>query len=275
MRNIVRAFLNRWNLLFFLGGTAFALLSGYPLESLALVLAAEIAYLGYVGVRTPAKPPATAAWVNPEEAKQKILSRLPPKYRERFDDLRRHCEKLLQIAREMHDHDPSWRGFEIVDKVSEGLNRQLWLFLRLLHTQFCLEKFLDETSKRALETEIKDTEDRLRRIGAGGSDHEQQLRRSLLDNLKTLKSRRENILKAEKRLQFVKHELERIQNKIKAISERAVQSHDPQYVASQIDQAEADMAEAEITIRSALDLASIPLVPETPPRILRTVSQSG
>ncbi len=275
MRNIVRAFLNRWNLLFFLGGTAFALLSSYPVESLAVVLALEIAYLGLMGARPAAKQPATTEWVNPEEAKQKILDRLPPKYRERFDDLRRRCEKLLQIAREMHEHDRTWGGLNVVDKMSEGLNRQLWLFLRLLHTQFCLEKFLDETSKRALEAEIRDAEERLRRVGSGSSDHEQQLRRSLSDNLNTLKGRYDNLLQAEKRLQFVKHELERIQNKIKAISEKAVQSHDPQYVASQIDQAEADMAEAEVTIRSARDLASIPLMPETPPIILRSVSQSG
>jgi hypothetical protein len=273
MRNVFRAFFNHWNLLFVLSGTALALLSGYPVEFLAVVLAAEIAYLGYFGVRFAAKPTATE-WVNSEEAKQKILSRLPPKSRERFDDLRRRCEKLLQIAREMNEHDRTWESLGVVNKVTQGLNRHLWLFLRLLHTENCLKRFLDSTPASSLKAEIKETEDRLLRIGPQGSEHEQRVRRSLEDNLKTLKERYENLLRVQEHLHFILHELERIENKIKAISEKAVQSHDPQHVASQIDQAEVDMAQAEMTIRSARDLASIPLVPEAPPQILTTVLQS-
>lgn len=48
-RYLKSAFLNRWNLLAFLGGTAFAFLSGRPDVLLPLVLACETAYIGLPG----------------------------------------------------------------------------------------------------------------------------------------------------------------------------------------------------------------------------------
>jgi hypothetical protein len=43
------AFLNKWNLLAFLGGTVFAFLSPFPDAVLALVAAGELTYLGLLG----------------------------------------------------------------------------------------------------------------------------------------------------------------------------------------------------------------------------------
>ncbi len=46
---IKKAFLFQWNLLVFLGGMGFALLSGHPDVAIPLVLAGETAYLGFLG----------------------------------------------------------------------------------------------------------------------------------------------------------------------------------------------------------------------------------
>ena len=46
---IKKAFLFHWNLLALLGGMGFAVLSGHPDVAVPLVLAAEAAYLGFVG----------------------------------------------------------------------------------------------------------------------------------------------------------------------------------------------------------------------------------
>ena len=43
------AFLNRWNLLAFLGASGFALLSGHADVALPVIMAAELAYLGLLG----------------------------------------------------------------------------------------------------------------------------------------------------------------------------------------------------------------------------------
>ena len=45
------AFMNRWNLLAFLGGLGFAVLSGMPDVIAPLVLAAEVGYLGLLSTR--------------------------------------------------------------------------------------------------------------------------------------------------------------------------------------------------------------------------------
>ena len=58
------AFLNRWNLLLFLGGAGFAMLSGYGDALLPIVMAGELAYVGLLGSH-----PKFQKYVDAQEAK--------------------------------------------------------------------------------------------------------------------------------------------------------------------------------------------------------------
>ena len=58
------AFVNRWNLLVFLGGIGFALLSGHADVVAPLVLAGELGYLGFLGTH-----PKFQKYVEAQEAK--------------------------------------------------------------------------------------------------------------------------------------------------------------------------------------------------------------
>ncbi len=107
---IKKAFLNHWNLLVFLGGMGFAMLSGHPDVFVPLVLAGEAAYLGVVGTH-----PKFQRYVDVQEHKaareqgsaavgeafDRILKALPPRQLRRFQALRERCASLRQIAQQM------------------------------------------------------------------------------------------------------------------------------------------------------------------------------
>src|SRR6185312_1583965 len=105
------AFLFRWNLLFFLGGTAAAALTPLAPVLLPLVVAGELAYLtGLVSVprfraaidakihaaqRAPEPGQATAV---PAPSLFEMLSGLPLEGRKRFERLHARCVEMRTIA---------------------------------------------------------------------------------------------------------------------------------------------------------------------------------
>ena len=69
---------------------------------------------------------------------------LPRDMLQRFQDLRQRCLELRQIATDLKQP-----GERVVDETLEqsqlaGLDRLLWIFLRLLYTHFALSRFLAE-----------------------------------------------------------------------------------------------------------------------------------
>ena len=101
------AFLNHWNLLAFLGASAFALLSPAPDVLLPVVAAGEIAYLGLLGTH-----PKFQAYVEAQEHKrtraassesaqqtlQRITSSLPKELLDRFTAVGDHAQsKFLPL----------------------------------------------------------------------------------------------------------------------------------------------------------------------------------
>ena len=69
-RYLKAAFLNHWNLLSFVGGLAFAALSPMPDAVGALVVAAELAYLGFLGTH-----PKFQNYVDAQDAKRQRQQR--------------------------------------------------------------------------------------------------------------------------------------------------------------------------------------------------------
>ena len=95
-----KAFTNSWNLLVFFGGLGFAAISGQPDIAIPVVLAAEVAYLGFLGTHPKfqsyvqaqeAKAARQATSGNNQEMLRKILKALPPESYERYERLRQRC----------------------------------------------------------------------------------------------------------------------------------------------------------------------------------------
>ncbi|WP_165226214.1 hypothetical protein [Aquisphaera insulae] len=291
-----KAFLNHWNLLVFLGGMGFAALSGQPDVYIPLVLAGEAAYVGVVGTH-----PKFQRMVDVQEhqanrksdsevvgeAFDRIRKSLPSRQLRRFEALRDRCATLRQLARQMQEtDDPTGLStnepFE--DLQLSGLDRLLWIYLRLLYTQTMLERFLESTSEAQIRGEIKKLEDRIAGSWKPGPDavipeSRQNILKTLQDNLETCRARLQNLEKAKENYDLVDAEIGRLENKIQSITEMAINRKDSSFVTGQVDQVAASLVQTEqamndLQFATGLDPlddmapAIVPrgqAIPETPP----------
>src|SRR5437764_3411978 len=205
-RYIKAAFANRWSLLALFGGVGLAAVSGIPDIVLPLVLAAEAAYVGllgahpkfqsYVDAQAAASQRKSKSQTS-QQALQQILQLLPPPALSRFEKLRSQCLELRQIAADLAHSRAAEVGAPLESLQLAGLDRLLWIFLRLLFTEYSLAKFLDRTNSRLIKQDIDATDQRLQKIASDDtSPHVQKMRRTLEDSLQTSKDRLANYEKA-------------------------------------------------------------------------------
>lgn len=280
------AFMNRWNLLAVAGGAAFALISGRPDILLPLLAAAEVAYVTGVGTH-----PKFRKYIDVEEAQgrvpiraskserdsrdvaTRILKSLPPEARDRFKGLRARLLELRQIASDLHRHEQKesgrvgLEGFQL-----EGLDRLLWVFLRLQFTQTSVARFLERTDEDQIEEDIKRLEKRLEKLNAAPVKdpvHHDKIQATLMDNLETSKSRLENYRKAVANNEYIELELDRLENKITSLAELGVNRQEPTYITSQVDQVAESMLNTEETLSELDFVTHLGPIEEEPPELLR------
>ena len=287
---IKKAFLNHWNLLAFLGSMGFALLSGHPDVLVPLVLAGETTYLGVLGTH-----PKYQRYVDVQEHKEsreqgavavaeafdRILKSLPPRQFRRFEALRDRCLALRQIAQQMRaseDLGGNSMPEPLEDLQLSGLDRLLWIYLRLLYTQTMLERFFERTDENQIQGEIKRLEDRIARMPseeAAGTSPRETIRKALVDNLVTCRGRLENLQKAKDNFELVEAEIEHLENKISSITEMAVNRQDPQFVSGQVDQVAASLVQTEQTMNDLQFATGIEYFDDAAPSIIPRAAPSS
>lgn len=273
---IKTAFKNRWNLLWLGGATAFALLTPIPTAVLAVVAAAEITYLGLLGTHPKfqayvdaqlAKEARAANTVSSQQMLDRITNSLPKDLLDRFVALKSRCLDLQQIAAELKQTNHADSSMPLESFQISGLNRLLWLHLRLLFTQFALYRFLKQTSDEQIQSDIKRIEARLAQLPSTGlKEQDQRVRKALEDNLQTSRDRLANLQRARDNFDLVKLEIERLENKIQSLSELAVnrQDQEPGYISGQVDQVAASMTETEKTMNELRFVTGLDTVEEAP-----------
>jgi hypothetical protein len=266
--------LNHWNLLAFLGGTVFALLSPAPDVLLPVVAAGEIAYLGMLGTHPKfqkyveaqeAKQQRSATSATSQQTLERITAALPKELLDRFVVLRARCLELQQIASELKHtrHEEAHLPFESYQIA--GLDRLLWIHLRLLYTQYALSRFLKQTSEEQIRADIKRLETRLAQLPATSTgDQQQRVRKALEDNLQTSRDRLANLQRARDNFDLVNLEIDRLENKIRSLSELAVNRQEPDYISGQVDQVAASMLETEKTMNELQFVTGLDSVDEAP-----------
>jgi hypothetical protein len=273
------AFLNRWNMLAVLGGCGFALLSGHADVFIPLVLAGETAYLGFLGTH-----PRFQKAVDAQEAKvarqdgneaatavaRRLLFELPKDLEQRFKAVRARCAELRQLARQMRDPDQTGEPQPLEDLQLTGLDRLLWMFLRLLFTQYSLKLFLKKTSVEQIEKDIRQFEAKLQALPEATTDPRQQrLRKVVEDSLQTSHARLANYRKAEENCELMGLEIERLENTIHSLSELAVNRQEPEFISGQIDQVASSMVQTEKTMGELQFVTGLKSLDDEVPQILR------
>jgi hypothetical protein len=281
---IKAAFANRWNLLALFGGAGLAAVSGVPDIILPLVLAAEAAYVGLLGTH-PKFQKYVDAQAAASERKQKgqlsqqalkqILQLLPPQALARFEKLRGQCMELRQIAADIAHSRTAEIGAPLESLQLAGLDRLLWIFLRLLFTEYSLSKFLERTNPRLIKQEIDTTQQRLKQVAPDDtSPHAQKIRRTLEDSLQTCKDRLANYEKAQANHELVQLEIDRLENKIKSLAELSVNRQEPDFISGQVDQVTGSMLETEKTMNELQFATGLAPIDEEVPELVQPPVQT-
>lgn len=273
------AFLNRWNLLVVLGGCGFALLSGHADVFVPLVLAGEIAYLGFLGThprfqKVVDAQDAKAARQNGSKAAtaaaRRMLFELPKDLEQRFKAVRTRCAELRQLALQVRDPEHAGDPQPLDELQLTGLDRLLWMFLRLLFTEYALKQFLKKTSVDQIEKDIREFEQRLQTLpGAPGDPRQQRLRKVVEDSLQTSQTRLANYRKAEENCELMGLEIERLEKTIHSLSELAVNRQEPEFISGQIDQVASSMVQTEKTMGELQFVTGLKSLDDEVPQILR------
>jgi hypothetical protein len=271
------AFFFRWNLLLFLGGMAGAALAPLSDVTLPLVVASELTYLaGLIGIprfRAAIDAKVHAARRTEPEAASipapslvSMLASLPAEARRRFERLHARCVEMRGIALGVRGAADGQQ--ESADEIrTPGLDRLLWLFLRLLLSKTALDRFLQTMSSEAIAPRVE----QLRKdLAAAQGANDERVVRSLQDSIAMAELRLDNYERAKKNAQFVSIELDRIEGKIQALAEMAVNRQDPDFLSSQVDSAAESMRQTEKAVAELQHLTGLADQLQEPPPILES-----
>jgi hypothetical protein len=262
------AFTNRWNLLFAGAGVAAAVISGFPGVILPLVAAGELYYLASMVTNDrfrdavdaqDAKARREATAIGTRESYDKLLRSLTPQLRQRFDRLRERCLHLVDMAGRHRDGDTG---------SLEALERLLWGYLRMLHGAQSLSEFVEHTDAAGIRRRIVDLDRRLEKLPKGDDSETVRLRAVLEDDLRTTRERAENIDDAQKKLDIIVAEVERLESKIEAMAEGSVAKRDVSDIARRVDEVAEGMRRTDETMRQLQLPAELDDL-EDPPQMLR------
>jgi hypothetical protein len=186
--------------------------------------------------------------------------------------LRERCLRLGQIASDLKTPTEFDPNLKLESLQTKGLDRLLWVYLRLLFSQHSLEQFFDTVSDETIKSDMKRIDSQLTSLGIDdGSAHAAKIRRTLVDNKSTLQERLENYEHAKGNYQFVILELERVENKIKSLAEISVNRQDPEFVSGQIDAVANSMKETERTMNDLQFVTGLGKVDEQVPELMNVV----
>ena len=285
-RYIKAAFTNRWHLLGLLGGVGFSFVSGHPEIGLPLVAAGEMAWLGlvgthptfqnYVDVQDNLARQAEMAG-SADERMRKILKTLPRGAEQRFRGLMEQCEELRSITQQYRAaHAGEAEDGDLSELRLDGLDRLLWLFLRLLYTEHSLNRFFETTTIDRIDKEIHQLEKRLEREqDRPQTAQRQRIAATLQDNLNTCRERKANFEHARDSYELVKAEQQRLENKIRSLAEMGISRGDPALLSSQVDSVASSISETEKTLSDLQFVTGLDETDESVPTIVRrqTVAQ--
>ena len=99
----------------------------------------------------------------------------------------------------------------------------------------------------------------------------QRVRKALEDNLETSRIRLDNLTKAKDNYQLVQLEIERLENKIRSLSEMAVNRQEPEFISNQVDHVAASMMETEKTMNELQFATGLNSLDEQTPEMLQVV----
>jgi len=107
-------------------------------------------------------------------------------------------------------------------------------------------------------------------LAAAETGGDQRIVRSLQDSIASGELRLDNYGRAQKNAEFISVELDRIEGKIQALAEVAVNRQDPDFLSSQVDSAAESMRQTEKAVSELQHLTGLADELQEPPAILES-----
>lgn len=271
-----KAFLYHWNLLFVSAGTALAFIAGIPDILLPLIGAAELIYLAAIaGSRrfqaiVDAEDTPEPLPTGNDERVEKITRALCAEDLKRYYSLRNRCVELRRIAGEINGEEIGSLA-SISDVQIDGINRLLWIFLKLLHAKNGLETFLNTFDPAAVEAEIQRIRAQLADMGPKTATEklaDTKRRQLMADTLATSEQRLANYATAREKYDVIRLELNRLDAKIAGLAELGINRKDPDRLGSEIDAVSDSVAQAETAMGELAFIADFAADDDAAPRLL-------
>jgi hypothetical protein len=285
-RYVKEAFLFRWNVLLLGGASAAALITGHADIALPLVAAAEVTYLAGLATlprfqsaidakaraevrgATGAQPAQLASQdaTSARDRIMEVLKSLSEDRRGRFLRLRARCVEMTRIANAVRGETQDASGAS-TELRQPALDRLLWVFLKLLMSDQAIARFLEAADQGKIQQTFDDLSARIKKREATVAEAERaddRILRSLQDSVATAQLRKENFTKAQNNAEFVAAELDRLENKIQAVTEMAVSHSDPDEMSSRIDAIADGISQTEQTIRELQNITGMTAQDEAP-----------
>ena len=239
------------NVMVFGGAMIGAVFSPDPLAFSALVVAVEGAYLGMltalpkfrlaidarVAGAKAGEPPAPADW-------RAISNGLPAASAARFSRLRSRCLEMRRLATAVQAADG--QTADVVGSLrTSGLDQLLWGFLRLLRQHAALTQLLTQLDPAALKARLDEID---KGLASATAAKDERLVASYTARRETAQTRVDYHDRTLKDANFLSAELDRVEDKILALSEMAVNQHDPNVLSAEIDAAASSMQATESSL---------------------------
>jgi hypothetical protein len=254
----------------------------YAVLALCLGLTALMAQRLYAEVMAGEKARARDQKRPPRRRASEMLASLDEAGRRDFEQLRSLCRRLRGIARGVRGDDAEFLG-DISENHAAGINRLLWIYLKLLYTRGETERFFQAVDPAHIDEQIRRSRERLAALGEDGGEAGpvqagqgdspgegpmDRRRKSLIDLLETAERRRQNYRLVEENHAFISLELERLSLKIASVLEMGVHPQRADDIAGEIDAVAASVGYAEQTLRELETVMGLSLEESEPPRLL-------
>ena len=128
---------------------------------------------------------------------------------------------------------------------------------------------MHKTTAEQIQRDIQALEARIRNPPRDlDARQQEQIRKTLEDNLATSRDRLANFQKAVGNFELVKLEIERLENKISALIELSVNRQEPDFISGQVDEAAAGMVQTERTISDLQSVTGLVFADEQVPQLV-------
>ncbi|MBI3830599.1 MAG: hypothetical protein HY291_13850 [Planctomycetes bacterium] len=261
-----------WVGLGFMGLLGFVINPGFWLLGAGL----ELAYL-YALTNNPRFRKIVDAQMNNQTLQQmqnqtyKLIAPLELEDRRRYENLANRCRAILE--QQTRTSAPK----EAVSAQREGLERLLWIYLKLLITRQSIRRIVDQDEKEG--ESVRDLEQRIANLQKLLTEPNiaEDLKKSLTSQVDILKQRLEARAAARQKFSFMEAELIRIQEQVELIREQSALSANPEMVSQRIDQVTATLGGTNQFIKDqqAIYGQVEDILVESPPISLNTAVEGG